>query len=72
MKTYKTISGDTFDSIAYAEYGSCDYADRVMTANIDKIEYLIFPAGITLSLPGETELADATAVASDAPAWRSE
>lgn len=72
MKTYKTISGDTFDSIAYAEYGSCDYADRIMTANIDKIEYLVFPAGVVLNLPTEMELADEIAAASDSPAWRSE
>jgi phage tail protein X len=72
MKAYTTISGDTFDSIAYKEYGSCDYADRIMTANIGKIDYLVFPAGIVLNLPTETELADEIAVASDAPAWRSE
>lgn len=72
MKTYTTISGDTFDSIAYSEYGSCDYADRIMTANIGYVDCLIFPAGIALSIPTEQELSDEIAVASDAPAWRSE
>ncbi len=72
MKTYTTISGDTFDLIAYHEYGSCEYADRIMKANIDKIRYLIFPADISLEIPTEQEIADEIAVKSDSPAWRSE
>ena len=58
--------------IDYHENGSCEYADRIMKANIDKIRYLIFPAGISLEIPTEQEIADEIAVKSDSPEWRSE
>lgn len=50
-KTYTTISGDTWDKIAYNELGSEYYATELMNENRDKLEYLIFPAGVELKLP---------------------
>ena len=51
MKTYTTKSGDMFDSIAYKVYGDCNYTEKLIDANRDKIENFIFSAGVTLNIP---------------------
>lgn len=51
MKKYTTVQGDMWDSIAYAQLGNADYADKLMNANLQYREYYIFPAGIVLNLP---------------------
>ena len=33
MKKYTTVQGDMWDSIAYAQLGNADYADKLMNAN---------------------------------------
>ena len=43
VKTYTTIQGDMWDSIAYT--------DRLMNANLQYLSYYRFPAGIVLTLP---------------------
>lgn len=50
-KTYTTVQGDMWDSIAYRTLGDTAYTGELMTANQQYREYYIFPAGITLSLP---------------------
>lgn len=68
-KTYVTVSGQTWDQIAYEAYGDEHYCDRIMDANRDKLEYFIFPAGIVLQLPDREGLIVQT-VSSDFPTWR--
>lgn len=51
MVTYTTKSGDTFDSIAFNRYKNCKYTADLMAANRDKLQYFIFPAGVTLNIP---------------------
>ncbi len=51
MKTYTTKQGDTWDAIAYRKLGSTYYKDRLMSANLEHREILLFPAGIKLRLP---------------------
>ena len=51
MKTYKTVQGDMWDSIAYKKLGSTDYTDRLMELNTAYRNYYTFPAGILLTLP---------------------
>ena len=51
MKTYTTVQGDMWDSIAYAQLGSTDHTDKLMNANLRYREYYTFPAGIVLVLP---------------------
>lgn len=68
-KVYTTISGDTWDMVAYRAYGKELFADKIMEANRDKLEYMIFPDGIQLVIPDQDSLETRT-VSSDAPEWR--
>ena len=65
MKTYTTIQGDMWDSIAYKQLGSTAYTDKLQTLNARYLGYYTFPAGITLRLPDIT-----TAMPSTLPPWR--
>ena len=51
MKTYTTIQGDMWDSIAYSQFGSSTLADKLMNANQKYVGYFIFPAGIQILIP---------------------
>ena len=55
---YRTVSGDTWDSIAKAVYGSELYADRLMEANPKLLEIYQFPAGVDLVTPVLEEVRD--------------
>lgn len=68
-KAYTTVSGQTWDQIAYEVYGDEHYCDCIMDANRDKLEYFIFPAGIVLQLPDKKGIAAQT-ISSDFPTWR--
>lgn len=65
MKTYSTVSGDTWDKIAHSEMGNSLYAQELMTANIDFINFTIFPAGISLTIPTVEE-----SLSSNLPPWK--
>ncbi len=69
MQTYTTISGDTWDMIAYKVYRREMWADKLMEANPAYVDYMIFPAGIVLNVPEVAAYTDSE-VASDAPEWR--
>lgn len=49
--TYTTISGDTWDIVAYKVYGNEMYMDKLLKANLEHKDTYIFPAGVVLSLP---------------------
>lgn len=51
MRKYKTISGDTWDMIAYKVYGDCKYIDKLMEANINLAEVFIFSANTIINCP---------------------
>lgn len=65
MSTYTTRQGDTWDGIAYAQKGSCAYTKDLMWLNQKYLDYYTFPAGIELTLPG-----DSVTVESTAPPWK--
>lgn len=65
MRTYTTVQGDMWDSIAYAQLGSTSHTDKLMNANLRYREYYTFPAGIVLVLPEVKEQAD-----SSLPPWK--
>lgn len=50
-KTYTTVQGDMWDSIAYHQLGSVSHTDKLMNLNQQYLEYYTFPAGIVLILP---------------------
>ena len=50
MKTYTTVQGDMWDSIAFRQMGSTDYTDRLMNLNPAYRNYYTFPAGVVLTL----------------------
>lgn len=54
-KTYTTIQGDMWDSIAFSQLGSEAYTDRLMNLNPQYLGYYTFPAGIVLKLPDPAE-----------------
>jgi len=68
-RVYTTISGQTWDQIAYEVYGDEYYCDRIMEANREKLLYFVFPEGILLNLPDKESITGAI-VANDYPAWR--
>lgn len=49
--TYITISGDTWDIVAYKAYGNEMYMDTLIKANMEHKDTYIFPAGVELTLP---------------------
>ena len=63
--TYRTISGDMWDSIAFKALGSESYTDRLIKANLQYRETVIFPAGVVLMLPTIEPEASATL-----PPWK--
>jgi phage tail protein X len=50
-KSYTTVQGDTWDSIAYRELGDTAYTDKLQNLNSVYRDYYIFPAGVVLELP---------------------
>lgn len=69
MRRYVTIQGQTWDQIAYELYGNEYMCDKLMDLNRDKLDYLVFPAGIELVVP-DKEFAISETVPSDYPTWR--
>ncbi|MCM1439154.1 MAG: tail protein X [Roseburia sp.] len=65
-KTYTTVQGDMWDSIAYAQLGDVAHTDKLMNLNPQYQDYFIFPAGIVLNLPD----AVAESVTDSTPPWK--
>lgn len=65
MKSYQTIQGDTWDTIAKAAYGNEKRMDILMAANFPLLDHFIFPAGIRVTIP---ELVDQDGY--EMPEWR--
>lgn len=64
MEKYTTKQGDTWDTIALKVYNSEKRMDLLMQSNFNILEYVVFPAGITVDIP---EILEAK---SDLPIWR--
>ena len=63
--TYTTISGDTWDMIAYKTLGNEMLMGDLMKANAEYRKTVVFPAGITLTIPNIDVEID-----SDLPPWK--
>lgn len=64
-RTYKTVSGDVWDTIAKEVYGSESYTSFLMANNQIYIDYFVFPSGIYLTIE------DLPEKESTLPEWRS-
>lgn len=56
VDTYRTIQGDSFDAVAYRLWGDERLAARLIAANADYADVLLFEAGVTLSIPSVERL----------------
>jgi phage tail protein X len=56
--TYTTISGDTWDGVAYKTLGDGMKMDKLLAENPQYSHIFVFPAGVTLTIP-DLELATA-------------
>lgn len=65
MKTYTTIQGDMWDSIAYKLYGNEKYMCLLMQNNMELLDIFIFGAGTVLNVPELESESEA-----DMPSWR--
>lgn len=68
MKTYRTVSLDTWDVIAKKLYGTEVLMDRLIRANLEHRKTVFFSAGVVLKVPdvdtGSAELAE------NLPPWK--
>lgn len=64
-RTYTTVQGDTWDSIAYKALGSGSLTARLIEEDPEHRDFYFLPAGIELALPEEEP-----ATAADLPPWR--
>lgn len=65
---YKTMQGDTWDSIAYRLWGRENLMHQLILANPDYTDMLIFPAGTVLAVPD----VESSTPASSLPPWMTE
>lgn len=65
LKTYTTVQGDMWDSIAHKCYGDEGGMNTLMAANEKYVEVVIFPAGVELTVPEYTK-----PVTNMLPPWR--
>jgi phage tail protein X len=66
-KTYTTVSGDMWDTVAYKTLGSEAYTDALIKLNLKHRRTYIFPAGVVLTIP-EAKAERIT----DLPPWKKE
>lgn len=52
--TTTTRLGDTFDTVAFRELGSCRHTEKLINANRAHVDTVIFKAGVELELPDVT------------------
>lgn len=67
-KTYTTVQGDMWDSIAYSQLGSVAYTHQLLLLNQQYHDIYIFPAGVVLTLPDVDATTDTAAAA--LPPWK--
>lgn len=70
-ETYTTISGQTWDQIAYEVYGDEYCCDALMDANRELLDYFVFPEGIVLKLPPAEAMTE-NQVPNGYPTWRAQ
>lgn len=51
VNVYRTISGDTWDLISYKVYGNEKYFSKLIKANIELVDIVIFDSNIPIIIP---------------------
>lgn len=67
MRTYTTVQGDLWDTIAYRQLGSTGHTDKLMNANLQYLDVYVFPAGVVLNLP---EITENSTGSTNLPPWK--
>lgn len=68
MNTIRTIQNDTWDKISLRVYGSENFMDQLIAANMEHRKKIIFNSGDTVNVPDiDTE---AALVNQDLPPWK--
>lgn len=65
LKTYTTVQGDMWDSVAYKCYGDESGINVLMAANGTYVDAVVFPAGVVLTVPDYEK-----PVTNTLPPWR--
>ncbi len=50
-RTYTTVQGDTWDSVAYFQMGDHNHMGALIEANWPLLDIMVFPAGVELVIP---------------------
>jgi phage tail protein X len=66
MRKHITVEGASFDALALHYYGDEQLASKIIQANPDHCDTLIFEAGIALNIPDKSEVAPPETL----PPWR--
>ncbi len=69
-ESYTTVSGDTWDLIAYRVLGNEFLCTKLMDKNREYLDYMVFPAGIILTLPTAEEAGQQNPFSEAYPEWR--
>ena len=69
-KVYRTVSGDTWDLIAYKVYGNEKYFHRLIRHNLNLIDVSIFPADIPVIIPDFIKELEQEIQESKLPPWK--
>ena len=67
VKVYKTVSGDTWDLIAYKVYGNEGYYHDLIRSNLALIDIAIFDANVPIIIP---EIAKESDNDTSLPPWK--
>ncbi len=68
MASYTTIQGDTWDAIAYRLWGREHLMDKLLAANPEHADVLLFPGGVELTVP-EIDLSGSISAVTELPPW---
>lgn len=66
MREHITVDGDTFDMLALKYYYEEKKSGKIIAANPDHCDTLIFEAGVVLTIPDD----DAVTAPQTLPPWR--
>lgn len=70
VKVYRTVSGDTWDLIAFKVLGNEKYFHRIIRNNLNLINIAIFDANIPIMIPNIEESFETEIPEEKLPPWK--